>query len=303
MKEIFVEGLTKKFTKNIGIFDISFEVDKGEVFGFLGPNGAGKTTTIRHLMGFCRPQSGKVFIKQMESYKNYNEILNFVGYLPGEIALPNALSGWEFLRMMQALRKCKNDDYLEYLIDRFELDPNINTKKMSMGTKRKLAIVAAFMADPDILILDEPTSGLDPIMQEVFLSFIKEEKRRGKTIFLSSHIFSEVDATCDKIAIIKDGRLVSVFVADDLKHNKNKTYLIDFATASDMDKFLSLSYDIAHIDRARLSVKFCINDEDINSFIASTNDIKFTNFREMVFSLEDYFMQFYKEDKVFGGIK
>jgi ABC-2 type transport system ATP-binding protein len=294
MKEIFVDGLTKKYTRNIGIFDISLEVDKGEVFGYLGPNGAGKTTTIRHLMGFCRPDFGKVFIKGMESYKKYNEILKSVGYLPGEISLPSALSGWEFIRMMQSLRKDKNTERLNYLLDKFELDPNI--------TKRKLAIVTAFMSDPDILILDEPTSGLDPLGQEKFISFIKEEKKRGKTIFLSSHIFSEVDATCDRIAIIKDGRIVSTFVADDLKHNKNKTYLLDFLSLYDLDKFLSLSFDIAHIDKEKLTVKFCINDEDINTFISATSDINYTNFREVVFSLEDYFMQFYKEDKVFGGI-
>lgn len=303
MKEIFVDNLTKEYKRNIGIFDISFEVDKGEVFGFLGPNGAGKTTTIRHLMGFCRPQSGKVYIKGMESYKKYSEILKFVGYLPGEISLPEALSGWEFIKMMQKLRKSNDTERLDYLLDKFELDPNINTKKMSLGTKRKLAIVTAFMSDPDVLILDEPTSGLDPIMQDKFISFIKEEKKRGKTIFLSSHIFSEVDATCDRIAIIKEGKIVSTFVADDLKHNKNKTYLLDFLTLEDMEKFLNLSFDIAHIDREKLCVKFCINDEDINTFIATTSDINYSNFREVVFSLEDYFMQFYKEDKLFGGIK
>jgi ABC-2 type transport system ATP-binding protein len=223
--------------------------------------------------------------------------------LPGEIALPSALSGWEFIHMMQQLRKNYNTERLDYLLDKFELDPNINTKKMSLGTKRKLAIVTAFMSDPDILILDEPTSGLDPIMQEKFISFIKEEKKRGKTIFLSSHIFSEVDATCDRIAIIKDGRIVSKFVADELKHNKNKTYLLDFPSLEELNKFVSLSFDIAHIDREKLCVKFCINDEDINAFIFTTSNIQYSNFREVVFSLEDYFMHFYKEDRIFGGIK
>lgn len=303
MNEIIVDKLTKKYKRNIGIFDISFTLKTGEVFGFLGPNGAGKTTTIRHLMGFCRPQQGNVIIRGMESYKNYSNILKFVGYLPGEISLPDSLSGWEFIRMMQALRKCKNEERLNYLLEKFDLDPNINTKKMSMGTKRKLAIVTAFMSDPDILILDEPTSGLDPLMQERFVSFIKEEKQRGKTIFLSSHIFSEVDATCDRIAIVKDGRIVSTFIADELKHNKNKTFVLEFSTKESMDKFLALSFDIAYIEREKLTVKVCINDEDINLLINAIIDLQLTNFEEIVFSLEDYFMQFYREDKVFEGIK
>lgn len=303
MKEIFVQNLTKNYNHQRGIFDISLEVEKGEVFGFLGPNGAGKTSTIRQIMGFCHPDSGIVQVRGLDSYKYYSEILKFVGYLPGEISLPSGLNGWEFIRMMQGLRKNKNNDRLDYLLSLFDLDPGMNMKRMSMGMKRKLAIVTAFMSDPDILILDEPTSGLDPIMQEKFISFIKEEKKRGKTIFLSSHIFSEVDATCDKIAIIKDGKVVSTFVADDLKHNKNKTYLLEFFTKEDYDKFLSMPFDIVLSDDEKLIVKISVNDEDINNLIKATSTMIMKNFSEVVFSLEDYFLKFYKESKDFGGIK
>ncbi len=302
MQEIYVEGLTKKFSKNVGIFDLRFEVSSGEVFGFLGPNGAGKTTTIRHLMGFCRPDKGDVRVKGLESYKKYSEIMKSVGYLPGEISLPAALTGTEFIAMMRDLRKCKDTTYLNSLLERFELDPNIETKKMSLGTKRKLAIVTAFMCDPEILILDEPTSGLDPVMQDRFIKFIKEEKRRGKTIFLSSHIFSEIDASCDRIAIIKQGRIINTFIADDLKHNKNKTYVIEFYSRDDYNEFINMSFDVAHAEPDRMLAKVCINDEDINALIASTAHMSLKNFAEVVFSLEDYFMQFYRQEKEYEGI-
>ena len=218
MSVIEVNSLTKDYGSGRGVFDVTFQVEKGEVFGFLGPNGAGKSTTIRHLMGFSKPQSGQTKIFGKDTFDKYFEILGNVGYIPGEIALPAGLTGWEFIRMMQHLQKCRNDEQLNYLLKIFELDPSGETKRMSLGVKRKLAVVTAFMSDPDVLILDEPTSGLDPVMQEVFIEFIRKEKERGKTILLSSHIFSEVDATCDRIAIIKDGKIVSDFIADDLKH-------------------------------------------------------------------------------------
>ena len=203
---IEVKSLTKDYGSGRGVFDVSFAVKKGEVFGFLGPNGAGKSTTIRHLMGFSKPDKGNTYILGEPTFNKYYEILNHVGYIPGEIALPAGLTGWQFLRMMQDLQHIHNEERLNSMLTLFELDDVTlqgETKRMSLGVKRKLAIVAAFMSDPDVLILDEPTSGLDPVMQENFIKFIHEEKSRGKTILLSSHIFSEIDSTCDRIAIIK----------------------------------------------------------------------------------------------------
>ena len=205
MHTIEVEHLTKDYGSGRGVFDVSIAVDRGEVFGFLGPNGAGKSTTIRHLMGFSKPDSGSTKIEGMETFRRYFEVLNHVGYIPGEIALPAGLTGWEFIRMMQNLQKIQNEKRLGEMLKLFELEDEVlkgETKRMSLGVKRKLAVVTAFMSDPDVLILDEPTSGLDPVMQENFIQFIHEEKERGKTILLSSHIFSEIDSTCDRIAMI-----------------------------------------------------------------------------------------------------
>lgn len=309
MSVLEVKNLTKDYGSSRGVFDVSFSIDKGEVFGFLGPNGAGKSTTIRHLMGFSKPQEGETLIFNKKTFNRYYEILNNVGYIPGEIALPAGLTGWEFLRMMQHLQKKKNEEQLNYLLKLFELDPSGETKRMSLGNKRKLAIVAAFMSDPDVLILDEPTSGLDPLMQERFIEFIKKEKERGKTILLSSHIFSEVDATCDRIAIIKDGKIVSEFKADDLKHAENKTFKISFKDNNNLSLFLKEIKDknsikLIDFDYDKLNVVVVINDHDINDLIGVLSNYEMRDFTHLKETLEDYFMKYYKEDKDFSkGLK
>lgn len=304
MEEIIVENLTKDYGSGRGVFDVSFKVNKGEVFGFLGPNGAGKSTTIRHLMGFSKPQSGFTKILGKDSFEHYSEFMDKVGYLPGEIALPSGLTGYEFIDMMKKMKKVTDDTWLNHLIKMFELDASGETKRMSLGVKRKLAVVTAFMNDPDILILDEPTSGLDLKMQQQFIEFIKEEKKRGKTILLSSHIFSEVDATCDRIAIIKDGKIVNEFVADDLKHSQNKIYKVMFESNQEFEKFENEdknnnSYQI--VEKRENSCLISTTDSEINKLIKTLSKYNFTSFEHMKESLEDYFMSYYKEDKDFGG--
>ena len=303
MSKIEVSHFTKDYGHGRGVFDANFAIEKGEVYGFLGPNGAGKSTTIRHLMGFSKPDGGSVKILGQESFENYSNFMDKVGYLPGEIALPDGLSGYEFLDMMKKLKHVTDDKWVQHLIDYFELDPHGETKRMSLGVKRKLAVVTAFMNDPDILILDEPTSGLDLAMQQKFIEFVKQEKARGKTVLLSSHIFSEVDATCDRIAIIKDGKIVSEFVADDLRHNNNKNYRIEFAGASDLEKFVrdnkNNDFVVAHKEGNCLIVN--IDDKNINKLISAVSKVKILSFKHLRETLEDYFMKYYKEDKDYGG--
>lgn len=298
MSVLQVENLTKDYGYNRGVFDVSFSVDKGEVYGFLGPNGAGKTTTIRHIMGFSRPQKGHTYVNGMESWDRASEIQKNLGYLPGEIALPETLTGTQFINMMAELRGLKDMTHTNYLIKKFELEPSGSLKRMSLGMKRKLAIVTAFMHDPEVLVLDEPTSGLDPIMQNTFIEFIKEEKKRGKTILLSSHIFSEIDATCDKISIIKDGRLVSTFVANDLRHNESKTFKLEFNTKESFEIFINKVVKEKRLNSIeekprKNQIKLQVNDSDINNFmnIISDYDLKFMS--EIKFTLQDYFMKFY----------
>lgn len=293
---IKVEHLTKDFGHGRGIFDVNFEIKPGEVFGFLGPNGAGKTTTIRHIMGFTKPGQGSASVLGMDCTTQYSEIMKHVGYLPGEIALPEGVSGWEFIRSMQKMRGVKDDRYLNSLLEMFDLDPQGNTKRMSLGTKRKLAVVTAFLADPEILILDEPTSGLDPAMQDKFIQFMVSEKRRNKTILLSSHIFPEVEATCDRIAIIKDGKIVSQVDANKLQHKEQKTFELFFANRKDLE---SASLGIGgRMGDHSLTVQ--VDSQDLSTFFNfQLRDRNVTRLVEHKFNLEKYFLDFYRTDKVF----
>lgn len=302
---IQVDHLTKDYGYGRGVFDVSIKVHKGECYGYLGPNGAGKSTTIRHIMGFAKPTKGKITIFGQETFNNTDKILQRVGYLPGEPSLPAGLDGMGFLRMMQDMRGERNDERLNYLLKLFALDPHVNVKEMSLGEKRKLAVVAAFMNDPDVLILDEPTSGLDPVMQAVFISFIKDEKKRGKTILLSSHIFSEVDATCDTISIIKDGVHVSTFKASDLKSRTTVTFRFIFADKENLQKFLDTKKkegEVVEVNEKRLFATVSFDRKKYKNFLDSLEGIQVVGFEEVPFTLQDYFMSFYKEEKDFGGL-
>lgn len=218
--------LTRDFGNGRGIFHVSFAIKKGEVFGFLGPNGAGKTTTIRHLMGFLKPRQGCCTIDGKDCWRNAAEIQKKVGYIPGELVFFEEMSGLEYLNFLQAYRGGGDKRRMDDLMARFALDPKGKIKKMSKGMKQKIGIVAALMHDPEILILDEPTSGLDPLMQNSFIDLIREEKQRGKTILMSSHIFEEVEKTCDRIGIIRKGEMVALDTTKALRARHMKTYTV-----------------------------------------------------------------------------
>jgi len=303
MPVIEVNGLTKDYGFGRGVFDVSFHVDEGEVFGFLGPNGSGKTTTIRHIMGFSRPDEGATTVDGADSWQKADTIQRELGYLPGEIALPTRLTGTQFIHFMAELRGVTDMAKTEYLLGKFDLDPSGRLKRMSLGMKRKLAIVTAFMHDPRILVLDEPTSGLDPIMQETFIDFVLEEKRAGKTILLSSHVFTEVEATCDRIAIIKEGRIVSEIVTDDLRHRQDKVYELEFLGGEDLERFahddrLETSHlEIIYANTAKHQAKVGVHDSDINQFFSVISDYSLKFVKEEKFTLEEYFLDFYDRDK------
>ena len=300
---IDVDHLTKDYGYGRGVFDVSIKVHRGECYGYLGPNGAGKSTTIRHIMGFSKPQKGSTKIFGIDTFGHTDQILGKVGYLPGEPSIPQGLTGWGFIRMMQDMRGEENNERLDYLLNLFRLDPSPNVKEMSLGDKRKLAVVAAFMNDPDVLILDEPTSGLDPVMQEIFIKFVVAEKQRGKTILLSSHIFSEVEATCDMISIIKDGKHVSTFNAEEVKKIDTKIYVLTFRDKQNMDAYLNkCEFEIIDKNENRLTASVKFKQNQYKQFIDSVVGTKLNSFAEKPYTLQDYFMSFYKEDKVFGGL-
>ena len=293
MSLIQIKNLTKDYGDKRGIFDINLSIEKGEIFGFVGTNGSGKTTTIRHLMGFLKPQKGIETIDGLDCWENSAEIKKYIGYLPGEINFPDARTGMDFLKNQAELLEVKDMSYAENLIKRLQLDPSANLKRMSKGMKQKTAIVAAFMANPEILILDEPTTGLDPLMRAEFIDIINEEKEKGKTIFMSSHMFDEVEKTCDKVALIKNGRIIDIKSTKEIKHNEDKVYKIEFNNKEDYQKFISDKFELIKNDKNQNQVTISINDKDINKLTKALKqyDVKFIN--EIKFTLEKYFEKFY----------
>lgn len=301
MDKIVVNNLTKDYGHGRGIYDVSFTVKEGEVFGFLGPNGAGKSTTMRHLMGFSKPQKGRAAIDRLDCWKKHGKLMKQVGYLPGEVALPEGLNSKGFVHMMEGLRSAHDQQLIKELLDLFQLKMTGDVKKLSIGEKRKLAVVAAFMNDPDVLLLDEPTSGLDPVMQEVFIGFIKEQKKKGKTVLLSSHIFSEVEALCDRIAIIKEGKLITVVDAQEVKHYKRKTFEVTFQNQKDYNQFQEEPFEFREDHPEELMLALVVEDEQTNQFAQTAAQYEITKMVEHQQTLEEYFMHFYKSDRTFGS--
>ena len=292
METISVRSLTKDYGGGKGIFDISLSIRQGEVYGFLGPNGAGKSTTIRHLMGFCRPDSGRAEILGIECFRGQKAIQPHVGHLPGEIALPDDMTGTRYLKLIGKMRKMKEFGYAQELARRFSINPDLLIKRMSKGMKQKVAIISTFMHDPDILLLDEPTSGLDPLMQNRFVELVEEEKNKGKTIFLSSHIFEEVEKTCDRVGILRGGKLIRDITIDELRSSQMTTYQIGFSGISDLRRFQT-QYPDAHCAKNALQLTVSIPDSQINPLISALSQCGLRFLREEKHTLEEYFMQFY----------
>jgi ABC-2 type transport system ATP-binding protein len=287
---IEVKNLTQIYKSGKGIFDVTFDVKEGEVFGYLGPNGAGKTTTIRNLMGFMNPSEGSAYINKLNCRENSATLMETIGYLPGEMNMFDTMTGNEFIKFIADMRNLKDLTKMQQLIERFELDASGLIKKMSKGMKQKLGIVVAFMHDPQVLILDEPTSGLDPLMQQVFMDLIVEEKKAGKTILMSSHIFEEVQRLCDRVAVIKDGKIVAIEDVDDLDNLNNKTFVI---TTEDTEKVLAFNDNAALLskDTVKINIAYPYND-----FYKLLSTIDVTNIRIEAVTLESQFMKYYGKD-------
>src|SRR5580765_4764897 len=237
---IEVEGLTKSYGSKRGIADVSFQVDEGEVFGFLGPNGAGKTTTIRLLMALLRGDGGTARIAGFDCWKQSIDIKKIVGYMPGEPALDPNLTGGQILEYFAHLRGGVDQAYLKQLVERFDLDTSRKFRQYSTGNKRKVVLIQAFMHRPRLLILDEPTSGLDPLNQHEFDRMVKDARDEGRTVFLSSHVLSEVEKTCTRVGIIRDGSLVRIGGVAEVSAIKRYEITITFASAVPVDTFKTL---------------------------------------------------------------
>lgn len=272
MSVISIEKLTRDYGDGKGVFDLSFQVGQGEVFGFLGPNGAGKTTTIRHLMGFIRSKSGSCSVGGMDCWKQRDRIQKDIGYIPGEISFFDDMTGLEYLKFITKYRGIGSENRQKELIERFELNPKGKIKKMSKGMKQKIGIVSAFQHDPDILILDEPTSGLDPLMQSRFIELVAEEKQKGKTILLSSHMFEEVERTCDRIGIIREGRLVAVDSVEALRERHLRSYTVTLATESEAAAFARDFQGACHGRTVTVSATQSLEDIFMHYYGGEQND-------------------------------
>jgi len=293
---IEVEGLTKSYGSKRGITNVSFRVEEGEVFGFLGPNGAGKTTTIRLLMALLRADAGTARIAGLDCWQHSVEIKRLVGYLPGEPALDPGLTGGQILEYFGHLRGGVDQTYLKQLIKRLDLDPTRKFRQYSSGNKRKVVLIQAFMHRPRLLILDEPTNGLDPLNQQEFDRMVKEVRDEGRTVFLSSHILSEVEQTCTRAGIIREGQLVRVGGIAELKDIKRYEITITFANAVPAEAFKTLD-GVAQVETLadghtlRLTMQ---GEADAVIKAAAQHAVVTLTSHEP--SLEDIFLRYYEGD-------
>lgn len=290
MEAIRIRNLTRDYGRGRGVFNLNFSVEQGEVFGFLGPNGAGKTTTIRHLMGFLRPKRGRCGILRMDCWRRRASIQRDVGYIPGEMAFPEDMTGAGYLQFYARYRGMKGPGRQKELLERFELDPAGSLKKMSKGMKQKVGIVAAFMHDPAVLLLDEPTSGLDPLMQNRFIELVRQERERGKTILMSSHMFEEVERTCRRVGIIRAGHMVAVQAVDALKAAQTKRYIITLENAAAAAKMAEEPLRVEQLEDTRLTVRV---QNDIGELIAVLARYPVVNIAAPSQGLEEIFLEYY----------
>ena len=293
---IEVEKLTKSYGGKRGIVDVTFQIEEGEVFGFLGPNGAGKTTTIRVLMALLRADSGAARIAGLDAWEKSLDIKRLIGYVPGEPALDRNLTGGQILEYFANLRGGVDRTYLKKLIERMDLDTSRKFRQYSTGNKRKVVLIQAFMHRPRVLILDEPTSGLDPLNQQEFDGMVKEAREEGRTVFLSSHVLSEVEKTCTRVAIIRDGGIVRIGGVHELNDIKRYEITITFANPVPAETFKALEgvtevEPLDHGHGVRLAMQG--SADAVIKAAARYSVVSLTSYEP---SLEDIFLRYYERD-------
>ena len=295
-KIIEVEGLTKYYGSKRGIKDVSFSVEEGEVFGFLGPNGAGKTTTIRLLMALLRADAGAARIAGLDCWSQSVEIKRMIGYLPGEPALDPNLTGGQILEYFGHLRGGVDQAYLKQLIQRFDLDPTRKFRQYSSGNKRKVVLIQAFMHRPRLLILDEPTNALDPLNQQEFDRMVREVRNEGRTVFLSSHILTEVEQTCTRVGIIREGQLVRIGGVAELKDIKHHEVTITFADAVPVEAFKDLE-GVTEVEALATghTLRVAVQGE-VDAVIKAAAQYSVLTITSHEPSLEDIFLRYYEGD-------
>ncbi|MBZ9607394.1 ATP-binding cassette domain-containing protein [Clostridium estertheticum] len=306
MEEIIkVEHITKDYGNGRGIFDFNFSVKRGQIYGLVGTNGSGKTTTLRSMMGFVKPDKGNVSILGMDAWKDAFEIKKFIGYVPGEIDFPDVGTGTTFLKLQAEFLGIKDMTYTNELIDMFKLDTDAELRRMSKGMKQKTALVAAFMSKPDILLLDEPSTGLDPLMRDMLIELILEHKRLGKTVFMSSHIFKELEATCDAVAFIHNGHFINFVERSMRDPDMAKIYKVGFEDTNEYEKFAnSKKFKIHRKNDNYKHLMLFVDDGNINELFAELAKYNIRYIKYIPYTLEFYYTQIIeKEIKIQEGNK
>jgi len=288
---IALETLTKYYGRQRGVLDLTLEVQAGEIFGFLGPNGAGKTTTIRLLLDFLRPTRGQARIFGLDARRQSATIHSRCGYLPGELTLYEAMTGQELLRYFAALRGKIDWTYVQQLTERFEVDLKRPIRTLSRGNKQKVGLLQALMHRPELLILDEPTNGLDPLMQVAFYQLLQELRAAGVTVFFSSHNLPEVERICDRVAIIREGRLIAVESISALKQRSLRHVTIEFGAAVPSAAFNTLpGVREVKLEGNRLS---CTVSGSPEALLKAAAQFPIQDLLSYEASLEDIFLAYY----------
>lgn len=293
MNVIEIKNLTKSYGKSRGIVDVSFNVEEGEIFGFIGPNGAGKSTTIRTLLSLIYPTSGSATIFGKDCIKYAPEIAKEVGYLPSEVFYYDKMKIIDLLKYSASFYKKDCSKRINELAEIMDLDLNKRIDDLSFGTKKKVGIVQGLLHEPKLIILDEPTSGLDPLMQQKFFDLLLEENEKGATILLSSHILSEVQRLCNRVAIIKDGKIIRMEKISDLTEHNYKKFKLELKQDINKDYFQIVGINNLEIEGKKVSFLFKGN---INLIMKRLAYIEITNILIEEPSLEEIFLHYYEKE-------
>lgn len=288
---IEVEQLTLQYPNGKGIRNVTFSVPEGNIVGYLGPNGSGKTTTIRCLLGFSRADSGTCTISGLDCGRQAPQIQKSLGYIPGEIAFLDGMTGQQFLNFLWELRGGKDRRRMRELAELFEINLTGRIKKYSKGMKQKVGILAAFMHDPQVIILDEPTSGLDPLMQNRFIELILQERERGKTILMSSHIFEEVEKACDQVVIVKAGQIVQKADIHALRRSQRKVFALRLEHPADAERIGAAGFATAVPTNGVVEVY--LKEAQISSFLQLIAAMPVRSLETRTQNLEDIFLDLY----------
>tara|TARA_Y100000590_G_scaffold407766_1_gene498334 strand:- start:18696 stop:19556 length:861 start_codon:yes stop_codon:yes gene_type:complete len=286
-----MHNVTKYYGKFKALSSLTLDVKENQIYAFIGPNGAGKSTAIRLMLGILNFNEGYIEVLGKSPTQNNIDIFQKIGYLPGELRSYQKLTGNEVLKFFSNLRDIKEDNYINNLIERLDYDPNKYIKELSKGNKQKLGLILAFMHRPKLLVLDEPSSGLDPLMQQITIELIREARQEGTTIFLSSHIFSEIDKVAQKVGFIKEGELIVEDSLEVLKSNATKSITIYFNEIVPLDLFNNME-NVNYVENNKNVVKLNFNGP-VDAIVKMISKYEISDLKTQDPSLEELFMNYY----------